>query len=171
MGRDPGSNAEVTIEFVHHKVHDAEMYTAGYYFTIPAASSNNFMIKTGSGEPHTTMEIAVSGQALVRVYEGVTAGAGNTGTAVDIFNLHRDSSNSGTVLCFRDTAWSTNSEIQLPPSLLPGGSHPTTRVGTSARPGTEWILKENEQYAIQITNQSGSTIGASVNIEFYELSV
>lgn len=171
MALDPNKTGNVTISFEHYKVHDSQMYTAGYYFTITAASTNNFMIKTGSGEPHTVLQVAVSGQALVKLYEGVTAGAGNTGTAVDIFNLHRDSSNSGTVLCFRDTVWSTNTETLIAVDLLPGGNHPTSRIGTSSREATEWILEENEQYSLEITNQAGATIGASVNIEFYELNV
>lgn len=172
--RDKNNTADVTMDFAHYKVHDSQMYEANYYFTITAASSNNFFIKTGSGEPHVSVHVAVGGQTLVRFYENISISAGNTGTAVPIRNLHRDSSNSGTVLCFRDTVWSSgagSNTVLLSTDLLPGGDHPTTRIGTSARDNTEWILKSNNQYAIQLTNQAGSTIGASVNIEFYELEV
>lgn len=170
MAVDPQTGSDIVIQFEHYKVHDSEMYSTGYYFTVTAASTKEFlMVASASADPHVVFGVAVSGQSLVKLYEGVTTSV--LGSSVTVFNMHRDSSNSCGSTFFHTPTWSTNTETLLTTELLPGGDKNQTRVGSSARQTTEWILEESTKYLIQITNQAGSTIGASVGIQFYELDL
>lgn len=167
--RDRSTNNEIILDFEHYKVHDEEMFSVSYPVTVTAASTNEFMINTGTGEPHIKFSMASDGETKTILLEGITTSA--NGTSVTVRNMYRDSANSCASVFFHTPTWSTNSEITLITELVPGGGNPAQQFGASARSHTEWILKSGTKYLVQILNISASTITAVLNMQFYELSL
>lgn len=164
--KDNSHGCQVTIDFNHYKVHAGEMFSATYSATITAGANQDIMIVTGANDPHVNFNIAVTGQGLFSIYEGITSSA--NGTTLTVYNMNRNSANSCTLVMFSGPTWSTNSEKLIYRAIMPGGASPTTRVGGVTRPGTEWELLPSTKYLVRIANESGSTNTSSVNIEFYE---
>ena len=162
-------DSSVYINYEHNQVHSGQMYSANYYATIKAASLFNMQFVTGSLTSHAELHLAVSGQSKIRFIENITnTAAPGAGQTITVFNMKRTVTNSCTAKFWHSTAWSTNTEAVLVTELLPGGDHPTSRIGSSSRSGAEWILKPLTNYLIEIANQAGATIGASLTINFYE---
>lgn len=175
--RDRYTNNDISLHYEHYLIHDAQIYNASCYLTVTAASSQDVMIICGSCSCHSVFEVAVSGQALVTLYEGVTinSGAGNTGTAVNIFNMNRESSDSCGSLVFKSQAtainWSAGAAAVyhvLYQDQLPGGEKAVSMVGSQLSRNSEWILKGEQKYLVRVTNQAASTITATVNLRWYE---
>lgn len=181
--KDKYTNNEINLNLEHYMIHDAKVYQSGHYFTVTAASSQDLMIICGAVDTHMVLEAAVSGQALISFYEGVTinAGAGNTGVACSIFNMNRNSTDSCLALCFRSQsttssliAWSAGAAANyhvLYQDQLPGGDKVVSMVGSSVNRTSEWVLKDSQKYLLRVTNQAASTITASLNFRFYELDL
>ncbi len=157
--------AQVSIDFNHYKVHDSEMYLAGQYFTVTAASTKEFMIVTGSEKVHAAFDVATSAQTLIKMYEGITTSS--NGTSVTVYNMDRSSANTCAAVFFHTPTWSTNSEVLILSELSPVAAVGTTHLGT-VKDG-EWILNSSTKYLVQLTNQSGSTITSTLNMSFYEI--
>lgn len=156
---------QVQIDFNHYKTHDSEMYIAGQIFTVTAASTQEFMIVTGSDTMHIHFDIPTSAQTLVKIYEGITTSA--NGTSVSVYNMDRASSNTCTATFFHTPTWSTNSETLLLTELTAVSGVSTAKIG-NYKDG-EWIFNSSTKYLIQLTNQSASTVTSTLNLNFYEI--
>lgn len=164
---DKDTGANITMEFNHWKVHDNEMFECSFYDSIAAAGTQEMLIVTGASEPHINFMISVSGQALLKLYEGVTTSA--LGTTLTAYNFQRSSSNTPDAAFYDGPTWSSNSEIIIFTDLIPGGDKNVSQVGASMKKGTEWNLKANTKYIVNVLNQAASTIGSDIACEFYEV--
>ena len=158
---------QVIIDSVHDEVHEGEMMHAEYY----AASVNNnasvdVLITTGESEAHAVMNLSAGGSCVAYLYESPDA---TGGTAITCYNMKRDNSRVPSATVEHTPSVSgTGSTALIAGRLIPGGTSQTTRVGGGTRTGTEWILAPSTKYLFRVTNISGSTVGVSVAVEFYE---
>jgi orotate phosphoribosyltransferase-like protein len=167
---DKETGVDITLAWEHHKSHDGGMFAvSAYNATLASAGITNMMINltAASNEVHSVFGVAVSGQVLVTVYEGITTAT--LGTTLTAYNMNRTKTNTPTGQYYLGATWSTNSESIMYQTIIPGGATVQTRVGSSGRSNTEWIFAPGKKYLIQVTNQAGATISSAINMTFYEM--
>lgn len=166
LGYDDTVGALITIDTVHHEVHEGEMFTVEHSASVTNTNSLDILFTIGNKTAHTGISVSAGGQITGYLYEAPTASGG---TALTIYNMNRTSSNvSEAIATHTPTVSATGSVALINGRVLPGGATNQTRVGGSARTGAEWILKSNTKYLLRITNTSGGTIVINPVIEFYE---
>lgn len=170
---DEFSGGLITITEPHALIHDGVVYHMSQKLTgIVNGASVDFLLKVPAlTYPHIhKMRAAVgSGDVDFYSYEGTTVSA--DGTPITTDNLNRNSSNTASMLMFGSpTVTDVGTEIHnlwIPPTAAGVGQ---TQNGVSdAEAGEEWILKPSTNYLHRMTNNSGATISAWVEIMFYEL--
>lgn len=156
----------IVIDSVHNEVHEGEMFHTNHIFSSVANGGNaDTMLHTLDGEYHTMFSVSVGGAVDVFLYEDVVVT--DSGTAVTSYNMNRTSTKeSDLVVTHTPTVSSTGTTLVS--KFIPGGSSQQTRIGGDTRTATEWLLKPNTNYMIRINNVSGTTIRASISIEFYK---
>jgi hypothetical protein len=168
--KDAITGAMVSIEVIHHEVHEGEMFYAEHVNTnVANAVSLDILITTGAKYDHIVFNLGVGGQTLVYLYEGPNASGG---TSVPIYNMNRPSANAPlSIVTHTPSVVATGSVALVNGRLLAGGTSPQTRVGAGVRAGTEFILKPSTKYLIRATNNSGAGIAINIALEFYEEAV
>lgn len=169
--QDETTGALLTIETIHHEVHEGEMFHVGYTAASVAnnASVDVLLVTGATVETHASWEVFGGGQVTVYLYEGPTVGEGDEGTALTIYNMKRDSANTPEAAAYHTPTVSATGTVALVNGrILPGGTSPTTRVGGGIRSGSEWILAPGTMYLMRITNTSGGTIAVNMGLEWYE---
>jgi hypothetical protein len=170
VGIDPSdetTGALLTIDTIHHEVHEGEMYHAEYSVaSVANDASLDLLVTVGLKEAHSVFEVLASGLVQVYLYEAPTASGG---TPLAIYNMKRASLNTAlSTVTHTPTVSSTGSVVLVNGRLLPGGNSPQTRVGGGVRTGTEWLLAPSTKYLIRITNKSGAAVIINSSVEFYE---
>lgn len=159
------------IDFVHNKVHQANMWS---YFVFTAAladgASNAIAIQTGSDDIHLSWRVISSGSALVQFHEIPTITSCATGTP---YNMNRYRGGSGAnALSSASVGASPNIAAACFNTLLWQGHIPAqskqTGGGGEVRAETEWILNKDTAYTIAASNAQGATGGVGIYIEYYE---
>ena len=171
---DPFAHAVTVIQEQHRLVHDGMFYlTSGKQTGWLDAGVKRFLISTPAGAfPHIQqMNLNFErGDIDFVAYEGATTSA--DGTALDIENVNRNSSNT------------PNTDLFAEPTVTDVGTHiftlwaPPTSTGTGQSSngiagvgqGSEWLLAPSTKYLIVMTNNSGATIDWSYEFSWYELA-
>ena len=154
-------NLTKVVDIPFYQVVDENLYAVTHYATVTAASTYELDIVTGSVKSPIGIEVVASGQCLVAVYEGVTF-TGALANSVTVLNMNRGSSDSCAATFFQSNAWSTNSEITMYQDLIAGDKT------YSDLNKVRWVLQSSTNYVVRVTNQAGSTIGATYNLNFWE---
>lgn len=163
---DEETGAVLTIDTLHHEVHEGEMFHAAHTASVANGANLDFQLTTGAKDVHSAWEVFAGGQVTVSLFEAPTTSGG---TAVAAYNMHRDSPNTPqSAVVHTPTVSDTGSVALVNGRILPGGTSPTTRVGGGIRAGTEWILKPNTKYLLRVNNSSGGTIAINAVLEWYE---
>lgn len=138
---DDTTGALLTIETIHHEVHEGEMFHAGYTVASLANENNvDVLLVCGAKEVHATWEVFAGGQVTVTLYEAPTITEGNEGTALTEYNMKRASSITALSAVYHTpTVGATGTTTLVNGRILPGGNSPQTRVGGGIRSGAEWI--------------------------------
>ena len=172
---DDTTGAILTVDTVHHEVHEGEMFHTEHTFaSVNNSASVDVLFVTGADvETHATWEVMAGGQVTVYLYEAPTLteveSVPQVGTAVTAYNMKRSSANApDSDYYYTPTVSATGSTVLINGRILPGGTSPTTRVGGGIRNNTEWILKKNTRYLLRVTNTSGGTIAINTVLEWYE---
>lgn len=167
---DSTTGATITMDVVHHEVHEGEMFHVSHTVTSAANGANvDVQLTTGAKEAHTAWEVFAGGQVTVYLYEAPTTSGG---TALTPYNMKRASTETPTAaVVHTPTVTSVGSVALVNGRVLPGGTSSQTRVGGGIRSGAEWILKPSTKYLMRINNSSGSTIAVNVALEWYEETV
>lgn len=156
------TGALITIDYPHHEVHDGSFYICSDISG--SVSSKIWRITT----PNTTMRahftlMVSSDQAItLGFYENPTLNA--AGTQLTAYNADRNSANTATVTAFKDTT--TTSDGTLLFTTVTGSSNAKSQVGGAARAGSEYILKQNEDYLIKCTLANAGYV--SIILDWYE---
>lgn len=156
-----------TVDIVHERVHDGEMFVASVRFEdVANGGSFAMLIRTGGKDVHMAIALQAGGEAFFDVYEGTSPTA--NGTQLTAFNAFRRHTNTAlTTVYHTPTVGGGNEGTAIFRGFAPGGSGPNAG-GGSIRRNTEWIFKPATVYYILITNDSGQTHDYGLAVEFYE---
>lgn len=161
---DVVSNIPVVMDFEHHQVHEGETYqgddlqtglgagTVKYSITVPTFA-------TTIQAPHMIVGTSVyNGTVLVQIYESATFTGGST---VNIYNRNRNSATTaGTTI--KTGVTSTNGTLIA--SFYAGAGKSSSG---SSRASSEWVLKSNTIYRVDIIGQAAGT-ACITQFDWYE---
>jgi len=165
---DSLTSVPIGIGYPHYEVHNGNTYFYSKTFTVnPSATANVFMSLGTTKYNHFVFEVASEAKSEVILYEG--AGTTVFNTTVTPVNMNRASTNTTQTDVYINTNITTTGS-QLANELIPGGGNLKSHVGGDVRSDTEWILKKNTKYRLQVENQITTTKQIFVGIEYYEES-
>jgi len=156
-----------SIDVPHNRVHVGDMYSVCHLFTsVGAAASVDLLIRVGANKDlHFLFSVSAGAEAYVRFYEEPTITT--NGTAITIFNMNRCSSNTSDATAYHTpTLGAVGNQICV--DLIPGAIK-NKDVGGTIRHDTEWILDENKDYVIRVTNNGQSAEPVAIQCEWYEV--
>lgn len=167
---DGATNVLSTIDYAHHEVHGGSGYRVEIEKDVAGSGTYNIVFTTPNTTKwlHITYHIEVEGEADVKFYEGITSWTG--GSAITPYNANRNSGNTSGVTDMKyDGTITLGSPIVLSTRVIgSAGGHPASDSGGSKTTRGEWILKQNEKYALVITDQSGSNNEVGIQLDWYE---
>lgn len=153
------------IDIQHHEVHAGDMYTVSDYdASVDTAAPKLWRLTTGATEIiHINLQIDLSAAGLVELYEHPTlTGAG---TGLTAYNNNRLSAQTASLAVAYDPSASALGTRLFVRTV--GSNAPAARIGGSARPAIEWVLRPNEDYVVRVTPATNGT-AVSLVAEFYE---
>jgi hypothetical protein len=161
---DTISNIPIWLDLAEHQIHEGESHyaqdarlaatTAVYKFAIVVPVFSNPI-----QGPHMIVAANVYNNAVrVDIYEGATY---TGGTALTVFNRNR---NSAIVPGTSIIGGVTSTDGSLVQSFFAGAG---AKAAGNARSGSEWVLKSNTKYRIDVTAQVNPT-DIITSFEFYE---
>lgn len=165
---DPEHGVFKTIDFVHDRVHQGRMFMATYKTPDGSPLSDNaaitFLIAVGAREIHTNFSGACGGEGEIALYEGANTSGGT--------NLQFAGMNRVTGFFVPSTSILLDPSVSAYGVLLynmmfPGGTG-GQRVGGQQRENTEWLLRPNTDYLLQMINRAGNNQQASLLFQWYE---
>lgn len=168
---DEITGALVTIDVVHHEIHEGELFSVSYKAPDASPIADNgtiiFAITTGAKFCHLIGSGACGGDAQLELVEDATF---TGGTAMTERNRKRTEGDGGnTAQVTRDPGAIPVAGNVLEDLFLPGGTGGNA-VGIEGGNRVEWILKPNAIYLLRLTNRAGNAQPASLRAEWYEES-
>lgn len=163
---DDRSGDTVTMDAVHHMIHEGLMYTSVYLsLSITDDSSIVVLVRTGATQSaHARITAGSGGDATLEVFENPTITL--DGSAVDVWNRNRYSSNTAATEVYSGpTVSDFGTSIYY--GLMVGGTGGQA-AGSTGSGFDEWILKANEEYVFRLTNKSGQAHSGFIELNFYE---
>ena len=155
------------IDVPHNRTHVGDMYSVSHLFTsVAVAASVDILIKVGSNKDlHFIFSVGAGAEAYVYFYENPTIT--DNGTAIPIYNMNRDSSNtSDATAYYTPTVGAVGTQLCV--DLIPGATKQKD-AGGNIRHDTEWILDENKNYMIRVTNNGSGAEPVAIQCEWYEV--
>lgn len=159
-----------TIDRVHAEVHDGVLYSITAYGTLTANQVLRLLVDTGSKNQHFFGQVYTSGPAIVNMYEDCYASS--TAGLVGIHNKNRVSTNVAVMKCYSTVAITTNGTLLIDAMIVgtTGGGAGVNVVPSSTsniRNNSEWLLKNNSNYLLAVTNTASSAIFFNFIAETY----
>jgi len=181
---DMSTHAFGTIDYAHHKVHAASMFTAfvdsgGATFDTGDELFIAFTAPAGAQELHVLVSAYAAGAALLEILEGPTItvdlGANRlaynhnraVGTASTIESIETAPA-AGEYTYVEDAGAAITAPGTVLESHLFGASGPGNQAeGAGANRGHEWILDPGTTYAFRITAMSDN-LNAHIDVTYYQ---
>ena len=159
-----GANALVFIDTIHNRIHRGQFFSLDQFNTgLAAAGTIELLVKVTTGA-HVRLTAAAGGDARLQLFEGTTVSA--NGTPLTPVNRNRFSTLAA-VTQFYSGPTITADGTSLLDTLLPGGTGGIFSGGGGGETFEEFILAPGN-YLVRLTNISGSTQPANVQVDFYE---
>lgn len=159
----------VTIDFVHHEIHEGNHYTASIYDNdVDIVGPKYVRITTpATGETHLVFSVSGSAGFIAEFYEDPTLNA--AGAAVARINNNRVSTNTANVTTFQDTTTQApNNDGTLLWSAIAGsGGNPAQSNSGQSGARQEFILTTSEDYLVKVTVLADNT-KINIQAEWYE---
>lgn len=161
---DPILSALVSIDETHHIIHLEKHFTASDYDgALLSGVSKEWLLKTGSIEPHTIFELNASNGGLLEIFEGTAVSA--NGSSVSTFNNRRSSIGVSLATFFADPTVTTAGTKIL--SVSAGNDSAPVKINSILDRSNEMILKPSINYLFRYTPNSNQR--ASLELNFYEV--
>ena len=165
---DTVSGHPVTLDAVHHHIHEEKHYTRSITGTINAGTANAVTVSIRPGvsqRMHFSGEVTADKAGYWEIYENPDIAA-YTGTIIP-FNNNRNSSNlaEGTFTTTLTIA-SLGTLIQGPRFI--GANQPPSRFGGGDQTRHEWILNPSYEYLLWYV-AANATTQVDLEIQFYEV--
>jgi hypothetical protein len=155
----------ITIDAVHSEVHKGDGFSHTEKHAIAnGASFDVLMINPAGNRPHfRSLTIADGAPMDVELFEGTTVSA--NGSTMGVLNTDRNSANTNNMTLFSGpTITDDGSLIEF--NFVVGDRKAG---GTAESPVLEWILKEDTNYLLRVTNNSGGASDFAHNLFWYEV--
>jgi hypothetical protein len=163
---DAATYALNTVDYAHHEIHAGSFYTAGTALDLAAGGTVQLKITT----PNTTKWahfvglVNVESESTVSWYENPTSpGAGATITPI---NHNRNSANTATCAVAGTAAGTFSGTIGT--TLVQYNMGSGKGVGGETREVNEWVLKQNEDYVLEVVNNASGASLTTVVLAWYE---
>lgn len=148
-------------------IHDGNAYTYSAYGTILAGASLVMIGRVKAKQVHFDgFSVHLSqGDTLLEFFESPAISA--VGTQQNARRKNRAINNTATMLVYSGSTVTSDGTLILvsKPPLTGGGAHIESAIDTI---GEGWVLKENTDYMIRLTNQAASTTSYSVEFNWHE---
>lgn len=108
-----------------------------------------------------------NGPCYMLIYEGTVTSA--LGTILVSPNTNRQAINTSKLKVYRNPTVTTNGTSIIADFIGSSGGGAHVTVGQPAGSDTEWLLKRNTKYMIEILNSSGVTTDMSHSLLWYEI--
>jgi len=155
----------VTIDVLHHEVHEGEHYTATYAETLASGSASIILVETAASSVTDIHFIAVLDTSAGGTMLFSEAPGSTVGTTVVAYNNKRESTDTATMTVTRDAAVTTAGTI-LETGVLGGGASKKTGGASGSR--NEWILNHETRYSLEFTSSAATNV--AWNLLWYEES-
>lgn len=168
LGDNIFQGALVAISPEHHEIHCGDSYECSYIEDLGNGATRDILIvvpdEEGEGQTqklyHLLGMVSVEAETTIRFYEGPTFSA--AGTAIDVFNRNRNSSNADLLaVTYGPTITGTGTQLQV--DKLGSGKS----IGGTASRQEEWLLKNNTAYLLRVTNDTTSNNFIDVKLNYY----
>lgn len=154
---DPATNAGVSMEYSHYKLHESDHYYFKGYTELGIGDSIIFAVTTADSTkwPHLLYKYQSTGAIRAYTYEG---GSYTGGASVTPINNNRNSSNSSLLTIVIDpTSYTFGSALDSAKVGADGGFFGADVGGQSDRED-ESILKQDEVYFFVVTSEAADNI-------------
>jgi len=159
-----GANALVFIDTIHNRIHRGQFFSLDNFNSALANSGTiDVLVKVTTGV-HVRAIASAGGDARFQLFEGTTVSA--NGTPATPVNRNRFSALTAVTQFFTGPTITADGTALLD-TLLPGGTGGIFSGGGGGQTFEEFVLAPGN-YLLRLTNISGSTQPANVQIDFYE---
>ena len=174
---DRSTHGLIVVDYPHHEVHGGSSFTASGTVDLGNGGTINIHVKTPNSTkyPHATFSITNELEAAINLYEGFapsgTADGGTPGVAASVWNRNRNSSTANTTLVYSGATVGTAGTASAGTLIWAyhhGGGSGAGRFGGEDRGISEWVLKANTQYLLQIINATTSANYTAWEVDWYE---
>lgn len=143
-------------------VKNGNLYSGNYASgSLANTARMQVVIETGAKELSLIAEFSLSGDGSIELYEDSIASGG---TAVVMYNHLRSSTKALDAVVTREPPILTSSGTQLQYKQIEAGRN--NFIGSVREP---WVLKPNTVYILRVTNNSGATQRAGVDVSIQEI--
>ena len=165
---DGSTNAPITIDYVHHELHDGDGYYITRAITLGDAGTDEILIVTPAGTKHAHMLLAVSGtgQTDFLLYEDATRAGG---TALTPRNRNRNYADAS-MLTVTHTPTGGAVGTLIAETLFgvdAGGGTNRQLSGGASDSRSEFILKSNTKYLMAVTSGTADN-RITIILDWYE---
>ena len=163
---DGMTRAIVTIDYVHHEIHDGSHYLYTDSVEIASGSTQDYLIETANSSKWAHMLFTLDGSAITQFQlYGDTDKSGTT--LQNVGNSNRNSTAQARTLIYKGTSGGTTDGTLL--YQYKGGSATgvSSRGGAATRNDDEIILKQNAKYILRVTSGTNNNL-TNVNLSWYE---
>ena len=158
------TGALVSVDELHHEIHDGEHFSATFAETIGSGSASVLLLETpGSAvaEIHFVADLESSAAGTLIFSETPNA---TVGTAVTAYNNKRTSGTSALTTVTSSGAVTTTGTILG--NMVVGAGGAGNKVGGESGARNEWILNNDARYLLQYTASAASNV--AWNVLWYE---
>lgn len=161
---DATTKANVAIDYVHHEIHNGNVYKVDDDATLVDEATRELLLITANTTKwiHLLIKRRGTGETKMELFEDPTSSA--NGTAKTIVQKNRNSSNVPSMLVYHTPTVSVDGTL-LSKKLFGEGK----KEGGEDRSSDEWILKQNSKYLIKTTSAAADNI-TSIELVWYELT-
>lgn len=171
VNQDLDSGAIASILAPHLMVHEGRSFSSSHVWTaVAAGNSQDLLLRVPdtTREVHLVYGVTADLTASIDFYESATIVA--PGTALLRPNANRRNANQSRLQTYYDPTLGMVG-ILLEAIRIPGGTVFKGAIGGEARRAVEWILRNDTDYLVRITNRHNTDPAIlAVQAEWYEVS-
>jgi hypothetical protein len=162
LPRDSTSGALITIDDALRRIMEGAAFHVSDSNVIANTNSRTLLLTTPNTTARIYLSFGVGTNALVQYYLYENPTISNVGTDVTAYNRDRNSS-AAPALTVKHTPTISNVGTELT-----GGYLISNNINSERIEDRLWVLKQNEEYLVRVTNNSGGNANITILLDWYE---